>query len=97
MLTYHCSDDFGNECSAREWVAFESTRAKNKVKQWWKRRYGNEPIPRTVKDGLIRIQKGELTMPHEVQIGTYQGKYFEVRRIKVKKRINQDVNQKLVA
>ena len=35
-------------------------------------------------------------MPHEVQIGSSQGRYFEVRRIKVK-RIKQDAKQKLVA
>ncbi len=97
-LTYHCTDDFGNKCQAREWVAFESKRAKFKVGQWWKRRNGIEPVPKTVQEGLTRIQNGELTMPHEVQIGSSQGRYFEVRRIKVKRiKQSQDANQKLVA
>ena len=97
-LTYHCTDDFGNKCQAREWVAFESKRAKFKVGQWWKRRNGIEPVPKNVQEGLTRIQNGELTMPHEVQIGSSQGRYFEVRRIKVKRiKQSQDANQKLVA
>ena len=51
-LTYHCTDDFGNKCQAREWVAFESKRAKFKVGQWWKRRNGIEPVPKNVQRGF---------------------------------------------
>jgi DNA repair protein RadD len=59
----------------KEWIAFESEKAKRKAASWWRNNGGLEPIPATTSEALSRAR--ELSPVNEIRIEP-DGKFWRI-------------------
>lgn len=73
----------GFQQRASEWVCFEHDGfARRKAESWWRNHGGNEPVPSSVDEAIVRATDcKELLEPFEVVVDT-RGKYPEVKGVR---------------
>jgi DNA repair protein RadD len=77
-VEYYCGG--GGNLSAstavfKEWIAFESEKAKRKAGSWWRQNGGLEPVPATTSEALSRAR--ELSPVNEIRIEP-DGKFWRI-------------------